>query len=604
MLCPTCLTEIGRTRLTAINGVTTCRSCSSFFRALRVPYQNWFTPSNILTSKSVNDRHPGINIQLLKNVIKRLNLSGTYNTPESIRAVLNRLCASLHLLLTKEISSFEKYEAITEILNRLDYLYTLRSVQLMEYSRSSIPLNEHVDRNLFFNKLFASYGKSLELILESALKNDSFSKYPSHNKSPWNNILELASEIVTINHHVETFNLFPEKGELQITACSWDLNFPEEQEQLLNSLMTGWSKDDVSHSLDNKVDNDSAASSSEDRISEIMQLSNNNYKLIDDTWEDLQEVILKTNNFHVKEYGYAFNHKLAVTLLIAKLPKALDRDWITKEELINYIKTNLSLEHEECSFIIDSLSLTGHNLREENAYYFEFRRINRIIRKPLVAIPVGNTNAYFVSPALLGRAALHLQIEYCIGNSPEMKSNDLKKAYGQISQGYADYFVRKRVSPIFVSNGFICDQLIKEIDGIDLKDQCGELDVVAYNPINNQLYVVECKHRSGKHIHTSHFRKEIQTYTKEKGYLTQLVKKVQWVTNNTNMVLKHLKVDCTIQPTVKGLFVTTFFSPVSLLQQEIEILTIDDLAPWCATKVKSRICEEGQRIRISNLNSS
>lgn len=581
--CPICLTEQARSGRRKTSGRDCCTICEKFVKAINSPYLVWLSPSIIAFRKQLNQRHPMANAELVKTVVRDCKLSGDFFTEDEIVKALRTIREKLYSRLITEIRSYERYQFLTDILNMADQLYGFRLLQNKELAESRmLSIQDYAQKNIILNQYVGAVGKALERIAEVALSQEGFPKYARRSQQGLIWLLELGTEIVMVNQTIEDVVSLWHRGILSVDSQGWYWKLVPEDQNRYNELMQKWSLDDVSH--ERVVYGSDGGLHQEEYLDALTQLSRQTTATGHSRLGyDDEELIVKINNTHNNCFGHKYSEKLQVLLTLPRLPKILDRDWIFEDEIITFLGEELGFPKEVAISILDSLCLDGDLIRNEDAKPFEFRRVFRLIRRPLPKIRIGHRVAYYFSVWFLFRSFVHIQVEYYNGSHPELENTRVERVIKRLNQHYADYFVRERISPIFKRNGFTTAYHVKKIGQFDLRGECGEIDILSLSGDQKMLIVGECKHRVGKEIHVSQIRQEVQSFCRPKDdFVKKLRMKVKWVETHKHDVLAYLKQ--TMNPgEVKcfPVFITNYYCPASVFIDDILFLTEAELDGWC-----------------------
>lgn len=587
-VCPVCFTKQKKSRRRVVSSEDCCEVCEKFVRALQRPYHAWLNPSFMEYRRSINDRHPGINSQLLRKLMKGIGNYGTYTTEEEIVDTLRLIREKLYVRFDTEIRSCEQYQLLIDALNMLDHLHGFRVSQILQSATSAdLSIQDYATKNISINEYVGIVSKALERIVECALSYDGFSTTVKRSQQGMIWLLELAVEIAIINQIIENVVSLWHRGDLRIDRNGWHWQLLPEDQNRHDELLRGWSVDDVEHERavfgsDNEGLNPDEYIGALKKLDQQTEITGRSALGYDD-----EELIITINDIHKIQFGHKYSERLEALLTLVRLPKILDRDWIFEDELANFLSNELGFSDDISISILDSLCLHRSLIRSENARPFEFGRKFRLNRRPLLKITIGNRNAYYLSVPFMACSFLHIPVEYHSGSHPELENTEIKREISRLKQKYADYFVRERVCPIFRQNGFVTDYHIKSIGHFDLtREECGEIDVIAFDKSYKELIIAECKHKVGKEIHVSQMRNEIQKFTEPSGFIDQLTWKVNWVKNHVQDVLNHLKAeDCYESVKCTAIIITNYFCPASIFVEGITFIMEPKLDHWCKERI-------------------
>jgi hypothetical protein len=139
-----------------------------------------------------------------------------------------------------------------------------------------------------------------------------------------------------------------------------------------------------------------------------------------------------------------------------------------------------------------------------------------------------------------------------------------------------EYFHRqifeKGVIKLLEKRGFKC-LTVKKINGRDL--ECGEIDILGYLKATNTLLIVESKNLSPARDAKA-AAQVIRDHFDQKKYHKKFIKKISWVKNNLNDVIKLFNVD-SAEINIRGsFFITARSSVIKYMVTEYDVLSFSE----------------------------
>lgn len=157
---------------------------------------------------------------------------------------------------------------------------------------------------------------------------------------------------------------------------------------------------------------------------------------------------------------------------------------------------------------------------------------------------------------------------------------DLKNIDASINQEISiieEYYHKKifetKLKQLITDKGYYCIS-VDRVNGETIA--CGEIDIIAYNPIKNHLLVIEAKcHAPAKDARS--MGKIISDHFKQKKYHQKFMLKMNWVDVNIDLIGKIFKKQFNVQfnlpPKIESYFITGSSNAVKFLVKEYEVFT-------------------------------
>lgn len=272
-------------------------------------------------------------------------------------------------------------------------------------------------------------------------------------------------------------------------------------------------------------------------------------------------------NFGFKqlEYGLVLNS-------ITHLHEIVDSDYLIKinrDELIDFLYNKIKLSKLTISNIIDFSTLSPHDITKPPEYGKINTRRYRLTIKPLIRL---NENLIFgISTVVTCATQVIRQLtsgewpySYEDETFPRKLKNKLIQLSGKTSSNFEDavYASISKHTPFIEKN--ICKNLGKNDKCLETVDEpcIGEIDIFSLHPKSRKAIVWEVKKIEQK-FGSREISYDVEEFLSDKGYLTTLRNKQDYVKRNLEHILKYYTIKDTENWTVESVFV---FSSLSILK--------------------------------------
>lgn len=112
------------------------------------------------------------------------------------------------------------------------------------------------------------------------------------------------------------------------------------------------------------------------------------------------------------------------------------------------------------------------------------------------------------------------------------------------------------------------------------RPDCGEIDLLAVNPYNKVVFVIDAKNVN-KRFRIYDIAREIQDFFEgEKCYYNKLCKKYDFIKDNIESVLKYFDLEYSSDWIIKKAFVVNYVYPSGYIKEDIDFILIEDLVDY------------------------
>lgn len=545
-----------------------------------------FSPSEITQRKAVNPAHPRISPRLLEEIIAYRQLEGEYRN-EDIRRIMKELITSLDDKLQNEISKYSPYDIVINLLRVLDELYRMSAIEEVKMAQNSAPHNVDIARETY-RRLGTTgiVGQVLERIVEVALREHSTSSAFSTIQNLIG-LFELGYELALTNAALESFLcIWFEKDTLSIAKNSWHLECGDIDAERVGKIGYEIGKERSRKSRE-AFSPDIEGLNPAEFIYALQALRTNKDKAAPTKLgADLDELILAVDDKHRIQFGHSFTERLIAQFYLGEPSTDLPEELAFEDQVIRFLCNKMEVSEELAHSILQVLCLSGESIRDEKAAPLQFRRIHRLMRRPIPRFMVGNRAILFLSGAFIGRGMQNLIAEYMGETHPELENTEIKKIVGRLNQDYSEFFVRERIAKKLGDFGFKVKCHTKRIGTWNLEvPEIGEIDILAAKPRDDKLIIGECKFSALPDIHVRQMRRDFSAYMKEySGYRDKLERKVRWVSEHTAEVIEFIGLEKPLVPVhCVPIFFTNFYTPASAIITNVPFVQEHELENWYRT---------------------
>ncbi|WP_104381687.1 hypothetical protein [Sphingobacterium sp. HMA12] len=163
-------------------------------------------------------------------------------------------------------------------------------------------------------------------------------------------------------------------------------------------------------------------------------------------------------------------------------------------------------------------------------------------------------------------------IKIVLGQRSDLKTKmQLAQDIIDIEAFYRIKVFEKEVSNMLLGYDFHCLNVSK-FDGRDIN--CGEIDILAYKPETNEMFVVECK-AYAPIVDARGLAQVWKDHYQQKRYHNKFMRKIEWVENNRNIVKEIFINVCDVSNDYKvdPFFITASNSALEFIENQYNIMT-------------------------------
>lgn len=573
--CPTCHTigidSIRRHR----NGTGCCLNCVDFVLAMDDNH-SFRSFSEVLQQN--RSAFPPYQIEAIQN----LSLSGEYVGTAAINA-LNKLSEWFDVKLAKEIAEYCYYDVLIRALNILDDFY--RDALIDERDAA---LDPTLTKSQLASKTRARLttvgwnGQAMERIIELALR-DRVNNHKTCSNQNMVGLMYIAAELVEIQSTIENFLCLGDVNcKIIVSPTCWNISKEIRLEEKSEKIIRGVSEDQSRRSKDafNSEKYDKSPNNWFQALETLRAGRDNEIPTF--LGRDQDELIRNIEPEYKNTFGHAFTERMLALLYLAQSSGISDslpfEDVATK-----FLIKKLKIDTNTADSILKMICLDGDNLKAEGALPVSFRRLHRILRRPIPRFQVGNRSVLFLSSSILVRGALELLSEYMGNTHPELEKSPIKKILLRLNQDSAAYFAKESIGKKLESLGFIVKCHVKKIGNQNLEvKEIGEIDILAFKKSSNELVIGECKFHVLSALTVRQIRREIDAYSDEDdGYIQKLKGKTSWVQHNLKQVTEFVGMELTAVPIeCVPVFFTNWYSSANTLSPSITIVQESEIDEW------------------------
>lgn len=221
--------------------------------------------------------------------------------------------------------------------------------------------------------------------------------------------------------------------------------------------------------------------------------------------DELDVKIAKFDEVFLPEFGFPSSKLLALCEVLRDfaLESKSSAGILTESEILPLLCQGCDFEEDEALAFLDRFTLPIRegwdknlplNCKKEDVYPWRFRRSLSLLMRPIVQISKA-PRSWVISATFLEKSTQFICGSIERGRLPErcFRSEQMRKHIGRQVDRRGHAFA-KEVYQVFIDNGF-SSQLEVEMSklGAQKKDGLGDIDVLAWNPNDGQVFAVECK---------------------------------------------------------------------------------------------------------------
>jgi hypothetical protein len=178
---------------------------------------------------------------------------------------------------------------------------------------------------------------------------------------------------------------------------------------------------------------------------------------------------------------------------------------IKQSEIVSYFKVKNLITEVDLSNILSSFALKPratwdtipNGFTGRDIYPWLFRRRLSMLMKPVLTLDILNDPSYIISPGFCTEAFVYILDTYMrCGMEPDRcKSAEMKKWVGDESSRRGNKFTKK-AADVLRNLGYSVKsevQISTIIPSKLLQKDYGDIDIIAWKPGKNTIYLIECK---------------------------------------------------------------------------------------------------------------
>ncbi|MBX9671500.1 MAG: hypothetical protein K2X93_28185 [Candidatus Obscuribacterales bacterium] len=235
-----------------------------------------------------------------------------------------------------------------------------------------------------------------------------------------------------------------------------------------------------------------------------------------------------------------------------------------KSELLKVFQENLNVSAEVLEKVLSGFTITAQHLQEDPSTIWNPKRQHRAYRRALFEMPHSNGLCLAWSRAMAHEALETLVQSAVFQQFPEeWRTEKMQQALAELDNQRGKWFERCTVT-ILTSLGFIGFASVKNTLGkgpkVQIPDDVGELDFLAYVPSERRLVLIECKMTQWT-SEPKLWRADLKRFLdKDKGYADKFRKKRDWVLANKDEVIGVLssELKLPVEPGMMSCAMVTF----------------------------------------------
>jgi hypothetical protein len=582
--CPVCHTIGPRTIARHNGGTTYCCNCENYLEAGAAGLLPVLSSKAIDRRKMENPAFPHIDPELMKEIIIQGNLKGE-DIDNDIIPKMDKMFMLLDNRLKDEIRKYSLHAVEIISLRCLDEIYR----QMMNYEQQTTSVkgfskNAAIEDLLKKSRMTLFLGQSLERIVEICLSEKEISS-KLFSISDFQRIFEISYELVVENYSFENFLcLWDRKGKLSISENSWKLECGSGILTRMEAIITGIGQEQYRLRRETINFTSEGVNNLEEYIEALLQLTKrSDMTMHTKLGNDTDEFIRSIDQEHSNQFGHSFSERLLAQAHLCLVSPELDYDLEFEDEVINFLCHKMGISINKANSILQLLYLKGESINLEHVRPFSFRRLSRLLRRPIPLITVGQRNVCFLSSPIIGRCLVNLTNEYMGCSHPELENSSIKRITDKLNADYAEYFVRERIAAIFKKQNFNYKFHIKKMGKTNLEvPEIGEIDILAIKDGTNKIIIGECKFSSLPNINVRGMSLDINDYLKKtKGNVDTFLRKIRWINQHQQEVLRYFGMENEPR-TMESvpMFITNIFTPSSQIITDIPFVQEYELEEW------------------------
>lgn len=285
----------------------------------------------------------------------------------------------------------------------------------------------------------------------------------------------------------------------------------------------------------------------------------------------------------------AFKQSFGVTLEeIEKFLKVLLFDVVTdqvpfvrKSMIVDNLVRYFNISTDNAKALLAGITISKEKLTTPKRLLYKPKQENRLFSRIFIEVP-HRTGRHLVWAKGLATENLSLLTKnlYYRKIPIEWETKDIKIGMDILSNRLGKWFEKIAVLELEAIGVVGVSSAKKQIgvgkEKIEIPDNVGEIDYLGYSKKNNDLMLVEFKILTPS-LEPTHFRDDYDKFFKENGYITKFQKKIEWVSQNLEVVCKclskQLKTDI-IDPSLSKILITYYPSVMNVFVNEFTVTTL------------------------------
>jgi len=193
---------------------------------------------------------------------------------------------------------------------------------------------------------------------------------------------------------------------------------------------------------------------------------------------------------------------------------------------------------------------------------------------------LNESSLIIISPLLIPEWANNFLYRLALGRRSDLKhTQSLKLQISEIESFYRKNIFENEVMELLRNRDFFCFNLDKFENK---KIPCGEIDIIAYRVLSNELYILECK-ALAPITDARAMGQVISDHYYQKKYHEKFLKKIDWLRNNEykikcyirNYYKENINEDNSL---IKSYYISCYYNPISNFQEnEYKAITFYEL---------------------------
>lgn len=294
-----------------------------------------------------------------------------------------------------------------------------------------------------------------------------------------------------------------------------------------------------------------------------------------------------------KEYGFYLENMIKVMMALGQYGVKRDSyfplSFLSLKEIVNHLNNILKdmISTDEVEKILNFLSLDFNTFKNYKYIDYSIDRLMREKERLNLSPFIKTDDKYLFGHQLLLNAIDGWTIPLFKGDSPfsiddkNLVKKELIKIHDKLDKELeilACREAKKCLSDEYVRCNIDKFKTISE--KFPQRPSCGEIDLLAINPKNKTIFVMDAKNVNKK-LYMSATDRELNKFFKgEKSYLKKLNKKFDFVKENIDEILKHFHIEDKSGWKVKKGFIVNTVYVSAFYKEKVDFVLIDNLEEY------------------------